>query len=912
MQSSFLQDVAKSLYNKYGQGISELNIVFPSQRAERYLTIALDGIGCSARPSFLTIDSVMQRFSGLKKADELVTISYLYNIYKEFHQNETFDKFYSFGKLLLSDFDSIDKYMVDASKLYSIVSDTFDLENKFQDSLHAHAFEFWQSFEHKKATSHKEQYFIRIWGSLFEIYGSLRDKLTQSDEAYTGMIYRDAANKVGSVDLSSVKKLIFVGLNALSESEKIVLAKLQRAEKADFIWDFDPEWIENDNETAYFIRKNITQFPQAEYYQNGNTKTDLKIGITSTPTDILQCKISGNILTKIAVNEQKKSLDDKTAIILTDENLLAPLLHSLPDIASNINISIGFPLTSTLSYLFLERLLSLQSTSTEQGFYHTDTMATLNHPFMSDKIKSEKIRISEQFYIKQNDIISDNEIYEVIFQKVGSGYFNLHNYLEKVIHLITNNFTNINDEERYALDLISKRLTELIFTIQKCNVELSKSIYISLLKESLKSKSVPYEGRSGSGVQIMGILETRTLDFDNIIMLSMSDDNFPNAQSVSSYIPQNLRIAYGLPTAEEHSAIWSYYFYRLFQKAKNIELLYCNASNANTSGEQSRYIYQLLYNSKYEIKENSVNFRIDQKTIPREISVPKTTNMVDELKRRKYSPSALNRYINCPLGFYFSDIASIENDEELLENEITSLDIGSALHRTMQEIYKNARSKHAINKISQSEIKQVTHRMMGEICGAKQGTLAPSIALSEIAICRMVQNIVKYDAMEGSQFTITDMEKSVSCKISDITIKGTIDRIDRMEDGSIRIIDYKSGANKWDCASLDGLVNGAQKERNEAIFQTLTYSLIANKSFNTPVTAELYVARKMGKATNGDQAIKIAGQRQTPILNSTFEEIEKKIGVILQEITNPNLPFTQSANKPESCTYCVYKPICQI
>lgn len=911
MQSSFLQDVAQALYDKYGKDISDLNIVFPSRRAERYFTIALDRIGCRARPSFSTIDTLMQRFSELKPADELVVISHLYNIYKEFHKNETFDKFYSFGKLLISDFDSIDKYMVDASKLYSIVSDTFDIENKFQDSLHNHAFRFWESFEHKKATSHKEQYFLRIWGSLFEIYNRLQTKLTQSNEAYAGMVYRDTANKIGSTDLSNIKKLIFVGLNALSESEKIVLKELQKNQKAEFIWDFDPEWIENDKETAYFIRKNIIQFPQVEYYKSNNTQATPEIEVIATPTDILQCKVSANILQKIAVQENKNSLDEKTAIVLTDENLLLPLLHSLPSVASNINISIGFPLASTLAYLFIERIISLQATSNKQGFYHTDVTAILSHPFISDKIKTEEIATSKQLYIASEKIASNNDNYKIIFDKIEYGYFTLHNYLERVINLIINNVTNISEEEKHALDIILKSMTKLISTIQNCNIELSTPIYISLLKQSIKSQSIPYEGKSGNGVQIMGILETRALDFDNIIMLSMSDDNFPNAKSPSSYIPQNLRIAYGLPTIEEHSAIWSYYFYRLFQKAKKIELLYCNASNSATPGEQSRYIYQLLYNSKYDIKESSLNFQIERDTTPNEISVHKTAEIVSELRVRKYSPSAINRYINCPLAFYFSDVASIETEEDAIENEVTSLDIGSALHKTMEALYKILGANHTIKNISRQEIKQTTHRIMGEICGEKQSTLAPTIALSELAIGRMVENIVNYDT-HNREFTIMDMEKTLSCNISGITVKGTIDRIDRMDDGSIRVIDYKSGGNKWECKSIEGLINGTQKEHNEAILQILTYCLIANENFSAPITAELYVARKMGRVQIQDQVIRIGGERQAPISNSTLDEIEEKIGAILQEITNPEIPFFQSANKPDSCAYCAYKPICQI
>lgn len=908
---TFLEDLASELFVEHGNQISHLTVVFPSHRAERYFILALQKLGCSKKPKFATIDELMQRFSTIKIADNLSLIGKLYNVYGQYHTGESFDKFYSFGKLLLSDFDAIDKYMVDAKKLYSIVNDTLDIENRFKDSLHDKAFEFWRNFQKSKAEFHKNQYFIHIWSSLYEIYSKYRSQLASENIGYQGMIYRDVAQNIDQTKIDG--KFIFAGLNALTKSEKQVLKHLDKNDQAQFYWDYDIAWLEHKNhEASYFILSNIDEFKNNKELSNKRTKST-EIEIITTPTDILQCKIAGRVLETLYMEGSVSlSQNESTAIVLTDENLLMPLLHSLPDNKQDINISIGYPIDSTLSFKYLNSLIELQETKNRNLFYYKDVFTILAHPFIEEKDLITELKASEKFYFSPEDINSENQHTKNLFEQIGKHYYSLHNYLFKAINELSTCAKNIDEKELYAVKIIADRMKELISTIQSCGIEITSRIYTTLLKESIKSEKIPFKGLSGKGVQVMGILETRALDFDNVIILSMNDDNFPSAKTPSSYVPQNLRIAYGLPTTKEHSAIWSYYFYRLLNRAKKVSMIYCNTPNSTTSGEASRYIHQLKYNYKYQIKDINTIYNITNENAIDQISIPKTAKHVSELRQRAFSPSAINRYINCPLSFYFSDIEALKPDNQIQNQEITNLDVGTILHQVMYDLYTTHKSQSAIAGITHQEITSTIKKVVNEVLNSKTDTTSPSIALAELALERMVENILYYDINISPPFDVIAIEKSIKMQIEDLIIKGTVDRIDRMHDGTIRVIDYKSGGEKANFTSIDTLFKGSQKEHNHAIAQLLTYSVLVNHTYNAPISAALYMARKMGAKQSVDPTLVCAGNRLELLTQENIEDIQVNIKSILGEITDSDQPFSQSSNKPESCVYCPYKPICQV
>ncbi|MEG1413979.1 MAG: PD-(D/E)XK nuclease family protein [Mucinivorans sp.] len=914
--NTFIQDVAQSLLGKYGDNIAQLNIVFPSKRAERFFAIALHQLNYHGTRHCMTIDGLMQRFSGLKKADNLIVISKLHNIYSNYHPGETFDKFYSFGKLLLSDFDSIDKYMVDAAALYSIVSDTLDVENQFRDETHQKALEFWTNFQHSKAVLHKEQAFIQIWRSLYNIYTELGASLLADKVGYGGMIYRDAAQSIVGQDLSSQPRYVIIGLNALSKSECAVLEALQKSDKVDFIWDYSEQWLaEEGNETSWFLRSNIATFPTAEYFTKSTRVDPLSLNVVSTQSEVLQCKIAGKILSTTALRNNVPQLDERTAIVLTDENLLVPLLHSLPDCAAKINVSIGYPLSSTQAYVFLERLIALQNTVSAKGeFNHTIIKAILSHQFIDNQDLIERLDTSGQLYFAGQTFANEDSLVRSIFAPINRNYNALHAYLMATIDYLIDRAEKTQEVDRYALKIIRSKASALIDTIKNCKIDLSVNIYISLLVESVRGERLPYDGKSGEGVQIMGILETRALDFDNIILLSMNDDNFPDSKSQSSYIPQNLRVAYGLPSAREHSAIWSYYFYRLLERARKVTMLYCSASGDDSSGEPSRYILQLKYNSVYKLNENSIGLSVINDKKDDVITIKKDDAMIGNIARRALSPSAINRYINCPLAFYFNDIAGLREDVRS-ENEISNLDVGNTLHLAMQKLYQDIVGReHAqsmIQKITRDEIKSTVQQVIREVCGSKTEELAPNIAITEVAVIRMIENIVRYDGALEDKFRIEALEEKISCNIGGKIIQGTADRIDLLSNGLIRVVDYKSGGDLTSFYSVDEIINGEHKVHRSAIVQIMIYSLAAAKKYKSQVIPALYVARQMRIKSKVNPVVSLDDDLLCPIPQGVMAEFEDTLSRKLDQLTDVATNFEQSDNKPDSCQYCIYQQICR-
>lgn len=907
--NSFLHDAARSLRDNYGDRISDLTVVFTSRRAERFFLIELSKLGCSAKPNFTTIDGVMGGFSGLAHAEDLVVLSELYNIYTKYHVGETFDKFYSFGKLLLADFDSVDKYMVDARELYSVVSDTRDVEHRFADELHERAIEFWGTFQRGKAQMHSEQLFLQIWQSLYAIYEELNGVLVERGEGYSGMIYRRAAQNVAHIDPTTLPHYVFVGLNALSRSEEVVLGALRDCARADFIWDFDPEWARDEmNEAFHFIRTNIVKFPQSDYFKASQRTENPLLEVIASPTEVMQTKITGQVLQEIASSEPSAVIDHRTAVILPDENLIEPLLHSIPPCAAQINVSIGYPLGSTQAYILLGRLIALQtSASTEKGFYHTAVVQLLQHPLIDLRAVADEVIATEDIFIAAERIPAE-ALDTGLFCETGGGAFDLHKYLcQSLEYLLEKEL--VDDLQRFALCKILSVASTLIATISKCRLSISRNIYISLLDNALRAERITYEGVSGRGLQILGILETRTLDFDNVVILSMNDDNFPNAKMPSSYIPQNLRTAYGLPSVAEHSAIWSYYFFRLLTRARRVTMVYCSSTDEKSSGEPSRYIYQLKYSARVALNERGVEFLSAQTARAAPIVVEKSEQMALALGSRHFSPSAINRYVRCPLAFYMNDVAAIRREERSVE-QISALDVGNTLHLTMQELYTpiigHPDARAMIGKITRDSIANTVRRVIERTCSSKADTLAPAMTLARVAIERMVGNIVAYDARQGEPFTVAALEVEMSYG----ALKGTIDRVDRLANGSVRVVDYKSGGDELRIKSVEEIIDGSLRGTRGAVLQVLIYSLLAAKKYSAPVTAALYVARKMGTPGYAGAEIVLDGSKLSPIPPAVIDELEVRMSDVVGQIIDPEIAFSQSDNRPQCCQYCLYRPVC--
>lgn len=902
---SFLEQSAVALWQRYGEEISTLKLVFPSKRARLFFGEALSKLINRPiwQPEYLAIDDFVWGLSKFQQADNLRLIAELYKVYSRYHA-EPFDKFYGWGLMLLQDFDSIDKYMVDARGLFRNISDLREIESQFADDSPELEIvrEFWRSFAHGKVQSHEQQEFLRIWKSLADIYTEFKARLSELSIAYAGMAYRAVAEHINELYVEH-HTYCFLGFNALNECEQKIFKALNERGDALFLWDYSSLYVDDKNQEAgRFIRRNIGKFPQSFSLDNSYNK-NLQIEVVSSPTDILQCKALTLKLEDIC--RRQGYIDKETAIVLTDENLLNSVLSSIPDCVDRLNITMGYPVVNTLIYNLLERLLQLQARRRDSYFYHKDVVGILTHPYVDElnpaiaKRLTDKIQSDQKIYIDIKELHEYNVIFSANNDVVG-----LHSYLLKVLSAVS--ATDDAERREYTFSLIST-IARLGSTIENCGIELSVSIYISLLRQMLRQIRIPYTGEPLGGVQVMGILETRNVDFKNVIMLSVNDDNFPGNRVGQSYIPYNLRQAYGLPTSTDAEAMYAYYFYRLISRADNLTMLYTSAADDKSTGEQSRYIYQLEYESDFRVSRSDISLSIQQPPIA-DIVVTKTPAIIEKLAVKRYAPSAINRYIACPVRFYFNDIERIKPAESV-DEEFSKLNLGNTLHRAMELLYKPfvgmANPQKYIERISDSDIDGVIDIALNEVAAEQSGA---QVELGRDIVRRYVKQNIAYDSRRTDTYIIDKLECKSDVEIWGYNFTGSADRVDRLADGSIAIIDYKSGqGDSLDFQSIESLFDA--DKTNKAALQTLIYATMFSHSERVDVQPQLYISRKM-RAENFSPLLNMKGEKISKISSDFKAEFEAKLVDLMEQINDENVPFTQNPSE-RRCGYCDYKSICR-
>jgi len=519
---------------------------------------------------------------------------------------------------MLNDFDDIDKYLVNPEDLFKNLKSLKSIQDQFtylSDEQIEAIKQFWQSFDPEKHSSHQDD-FISIWNVLLNIYQSFNKRLNELGIAYEGMIYRDVTNKLKGNDIIGLthQKYVFAGFNALNNCEKKLFNYLQNNKMADFYWDYDESYINNPyHEAGFFLRENISEFKAPVSFSSQNVFNSLlqekNIEIISVPSDIGQTKVITKILQESTVNHIDSP--NKTAIVLADEDLLVPILHSVPDSIDNVNITMGYPVNNTPIYSLLEHLIDLQknakATKTETRFYYKNVLAVLSHQYVNSQFQEEANQLIQ--FIKTNNkiVISNIELascvfFQSLFIKVDS-YQDLSEYLLNILHHIYNSLKKTGNEDTihnpslekeyiYHIYLSINRLKEVL---EEQNIPIKMETYIRLVRKIIRNLRVPFTGEPLSGLQIMGILETRLLDFENLFICSMSEGVLPKTEASLSFVPYSLRKGFGLPTIEHQDAIYAYYFYRLIQRAKNVTLMYNSSSDGMKTGEMSRFLYQLKF-----------------------------------------------------------------------------------------------------------------------------------------------------------------------------------------------------------------------------------------------------------------------------------------------------------------------------
>ncbi|MFI3282519.1 MAG: PD-(D/E)XK nuclease family protein [Rikenellaceae bacterium] len=948
--ASFLEEVASHLYTKHGDNISKLKIIFPSRRARLFFVDALSRITKRPvwQPRWVSMDDMMSKAAGCEVGDRVRLIAELYKIYST-HHNESFDKFYFWGEILLADFDMIDKYLIDADMLFRNVSDIKELEAdiSYLTPEQLKIVSFWSSLGEEADLSEEKRRFLKIWRSLAPIYHAFHNRLEELGIAYTGMIHRHAVVRLQSEEYSfeGSGEYAVVGFNALSECEKLLLTELKNSSSVEMFWDYDDYYkLQDEQEAGLFIRENVARFPAPDTITHNNMESIPKeIEVVGAASNILQCKYVSNIIEQIQRSGQK--IDKNTAIVLTNENLLLPLLYSLPEDVGKVNVTMGYPLRESLAYSFIERLIELQHHSkttkgNTQQFYHIDVVGILSHPYISsldtkliDQLKKE---ISKRRMIMvDREFLACNEILRTIFSCYNN-WFDMSKYLTDTISAVESLPYSGDDQNQRDefLNYISSHITTLHNSIMDCEIEMSTSIYISLLRRHIQTLRIPFEGEPLEGIQVMGILETRNLDFRNVIILSMSDDNFPgNHISQPSFVPYNLRSAYGLPTPEHHEGVYAYYFYRLLQRSENVWLVYSSHADDKSSGEASRYIYQLDYESPFCLKRSSVG--VDVNMIESEnIEIAKVgrvaeqlSRFTDELNPTILSPTALYRYIACPLRFYFYSLARIREEDELSE-EVDAPMFGTILHAAMQELYKPLRGEvdfaTPLRKAMEGDrVEKIVEMAINDNYlqkrGARSEDYSGNILLIKEIVCKYIRDgIVTYD-LSKKNFIIKDLECEATYDLlldsgKRMRFNGILDRMDCMEDGSLRVVDYKSGSAHLDFKGIESLFEGTGKERMSNIIQTLLYSMMLSyKNKGVRITPALYYVRSINTPNYSPYIVDCSNKERKEILSysDVSDSFEKHIKLTLNELFDLDIPFRQCKDVENTCKYCDYRTICK-
>ncbi len=943
----FLYKLAEHLFNIHGDKLSETAIVFPSRRAgiyfRKYLSELLSKPFWS--PSVFSIEDFILEYSSYVIGDDLVLVFELYNVFKKYGETESFDEFYPWGGMLLRDFDEIDKNLVLPSELFRVMKETKDIESVFSLPLEEleHFRSFWKTFSDRELNNVQNE-FLKIWSMLNTIYTDFKNVLEEQNIAYEGMVIRKLCGDIesGKISFGNLHKIIFAGFNSLSLGEEKLIKKLIKDWKAEIYWDADIYYTDDKfQEAGKFLHKNFDSFKIKEplWIENNINNSEKKnISIIGTPLNLGQAKALGD---KLDVLLQKNAITagDKTAVILPDESLLLPVLYSIPAEVKKMNVTMGFPFRNTPLYNFIDLLKNLQLnkkvSANDCVFYHKDVIGLLMHPYV--KFSDTEYAYDIVNYIKRYSIIyvtgkkilnyktNPSPLIKLLFNPVASTD-DIIGYLYNILNSISAKAEN--SQESYAKFEIEyffslyEQLNRIKDIIAKFHESVGEKVFWHILTESIKNIKIPFTGEPLEGMQVMGLLESRSLDFDNVFILSMNEGIMPKGNTHNSFIPYNLRRAFHLPTYEDSDSISAYYFYRLIQRAKNIFLFYNTETNDVYSGEKSRFLLQL----ETELKGNEnigLNHYIVQALIDEskkhDITINKSPGLIERLKSEKhFSATDIINYVSCSLKFYFKKAAKLE-EEEALEEYFSPSTFGKIFHSVMQIIYAdyigrviNEKDIHKLKDKLNSDYDAVFSQAIGSIDELKETKSEPAgrNLLFKNIIKKLCGKVLDND-MNEVPFKLFDTEIPLEKDIDftsgsnqfKIKLYGRIDLIDE-KDGIKRILDYKTGNYKEEGRSLkEQLINACfndpkYKETLQAAFYGYLY---LSKNPGEKIELGIYPIKKLDEGIKFIENIDLAGEG--------FHQFEDNLKKLFSEMFDTGKPFAQTTDT-ERCKYCPYISIC--
>jgi len=977
----FLKDVALDVLEKYEDNFANINFVFQNKRAGVYFKKYLGEIVGRTiwAPNVYEMQSLLKKFTGLVVADDLSLIFELYTTFNQVTQREnealSFYEFYGIGEIILRDFVDIDSNLVDAKQVFKNIRDLKEIDNHFdyftEEQKNAIK-RFWINFNEEKKSKEKEK-FIQLWNKLPEIYSIFTNKLLEKKMAHSGLVYREMANKIKdySLKINSDEKYLFIGFNALNVAQEKLFEYLKKNKKAEFYWDADKYYIDDENQEAgLFLRKNIKLFSGKDYQIPNNLapnkttsfdansidipKSDKKIEFIGVSLEVGQAKLIPQLLKELVpFNNQHFDTDkiSKTAIVIANEDFLFPVLYSLPHELESFNVTMGYPLKNTQLYAFINQYLSLhnfKSSNTSKRYYYKDVLRLIQNPLVrkidfeiTDDI--EKVIISENIvYINYNFINDFPSIFlQLLFADIENTNQLFENLLEILYFIYDQNISATNNQSvSYENEYLYTTYTAIkhvngILQNTELNKNLTVPLSIRILKRQLENIRIPFESVKMQGLQVMGVLETRNLDFENLIIIGMNEGVWLSNNRPPSFISENLRFAFNLPVMKQQDAIYAYLFYRLIQKAQKITILYNNITGYNSSGELSRFAQQLIFESGLAISHKQFKQPL-KPLIDKTIEVEKTNEILNILKKyciienrinKSFSASALNTYLDCELKFYFRYIAGFK-EINTVEEEISPATFGTILHNTLEKIYKHFIYKNGKKLFEKEDFNQLfplidtflfqTFEDLFSKNDKKHFKIEGNRLIVKEIIKKYISNLLQYDK-KNAPFEIISLEDTnenngiIDIKKYQISIGGIVDRIDKSSD-IYRIIDYKTGSIDKQFASIESLFDKENEQRNKAVFQTFFYGILLqqNPKYSTAkLVPAIYDIRKIAQSDFSPYILSKENKSEVKYsdFSTLLEDFKSLLNELFTEIFDIEKPFSQTKIE-KNCSYCSYKEIC--
>lgn len=956
---SFLKLVAADLYKHTEGNLAHTAVVFPNKRAGLFFNeyLAQESESPIWSPAYVSISELFRSLSPWEVGDPVKLVCELYKIFRrETQSTETLDDFYFWGEMLISDFDDADKNKVDTDKLFSNLQDLRNIMDDYtfiDDEQEEAIRQFFQNFSIERRTALKER-FISLWDVLGNIYKGFRESLASQNIAYEGMMYRHVIEHL-NVDKLPYEKYVFVGFNVLNKVEHTLFTQLKDARKAVFYWDYDEFYMKENrqavtHEAGEFIRRNLRDFPSplsGELFKNLSKPKEVHYIASSTENAqarYLPQWIRNNLTTP----------EKETAVVLCNEALLQPVLHSLPAEVKHVNITMGFPLSQTPVYSFLIALLELHTHgfNFKSGRYTFQSVVTLlKHPYTRQltgqaELLEKELTRNNRFYPLPGELGKD-EFLTRLFTPL-SGNLNLcirlSETLQQVAGIYQANTSGTEDTDafnqlyRESLFKAYTTINRFRTLIEEDELTVQSETFRRLLVKVLSATNIPFHGEPAIGMQVMGVLETRNLDFRHLVLLSVNEGQLPKSGGDSSFIPYNLRKAFGMTTIEHKIAVYAYYFYRLLQRAERITLMYNTSSDGLNRGEWSRFMLQFLIEWPHPITRQFLEAgQSPQGTSP--ITVEKTPDVMRRMQslfdvrtnpKAKFSPSALNYYLDCPLKFYYRYVAGLSAPDEV-SAEIDSATFGSIFHYAAEHIYKDLTThgkvinKEALETLLRNEVKLQDYvdtafkKLFFNVPQNEKPEYNGVQLINSAVIARYLKQLLQND-LRYAPFTFIASEMEVDEPIDIQTPKGVIKSriggiIDRMDskDGTLRIVDYKTGGDADTPPHVESLFI-PDKKRSNYVFQTFLYAAIMCRKQPTMKIAPalLYIHRAATETYS--PVIQMGEPRKPKEAVEDFSKYEKeyreRLQGLLEEIFNPEKSFTQT-EIIEKCTYCDFKALCK-